>query len=476
MDLCRSGTFPGKGVQHFMTVDLKAIEALAPDQSSLKAAAGLTKPAKWSGAGISADGQLIWGSCAGSGANPYRVMADLSDLGSKCTCPSRKFPCKHVLALLWMRAEATLGFAQGDVPDWVSEWLGRRRKPSGTAVAVAPAGTKDMQAALVAEPEEPHDPKAIARRAAAAEKRAADTELALHDAVEALEQWIGDQLRLGLATFIDDATARCRRIAARLVDGKAQVLAGRIDELPSRLLALPVGDRVRGAVVELGKLVMLARAFRADPKNPEIRRSISTAEGREALLDNPEALRVTSLWEVLGEKAETRRDGLISQTSWLLNLGEAGPRFAVLRDYFPASAGKRGSVFTVGEQFEGELIFYPATHPERALMLSKASSDAIRPWPAPQAGAIAATLSARMADEPWLTEAPLLLPPGRVMMDDSGKSWWQSKAGGDVMPIEDVAEGPARASDLDCAAAIWSTQGLSLMAAQTMWGRINCVG
>lgn len=459
-----------------MKIDLKAIEGLAPDQSSLKAAAGLMKPGKWSGAGISADGQLIWAACAGSGANPYRVMADLSDLGSKCTCPSRKFPCKHVLALLWMHAENRLGFAASDVPDWVSEWLGRRRKTGGTVAGSAPTVSKDMRVALEAEPEVPDDPKAIARRAAASQKRAAETEQAMHDAVDAMEQWIGDQLRLGLASFIDDATGRCRRIAARLVDGKAQVLAGRIDELPSRLLALPPGDRIRGAVVELGKLVLLARAFRTNPKNAEVRRAIGSAESRETLLDNPETLRLTSTWEVLGEKAETRRDGLVSQTSWLLNLGQEGPRFAVLLDYFPASAGKRGSVFTAGEQFDGELAFYPARHLERALLLSKTTREGSGPWPGAQQISIASALSDRLEREPWLIDAPLLLPPGRVMIDEGGKSWWKSQAGDDVLPVEDVAEGPARATDLDCTAAIWSARGLHLLAAQTTWGRISCVG
>ncbi|RZM28645.1 MAG: SWIM zinc finger family protein, partial [Sphingomonas sp.] len=82
-----------------MAIDLAVVENLATDQASLKAAAGLAKPGKWSGVGISDDGALIWGECAGSGANPYRVMADLRDMGSKCSCPSRKFPCKHALAL-----------------------------------------------------------------------------------------------------------------------------------------------------------------------------------------------------------------------------------------------------------------------------------------------------------------------------------------------------------------------------------------
>ena len=137
------------------------------------------------------------------------------------------------------------------------------------------------------------------------------------------------------------------------------MLAGRVDELPSRLLALAVGDRPRGAVVELGKLVLLARAFRATPRDAEIRRAVATSETRETVLADPQTLRVDAQWEVLAEQVQTRRDGLVSQTTWLLNLVPAGPRFAMLLDFFPASAGRRGSVFTPGERFRGELVFIP---------------------------------------------------------------------------------------------------------------------
>ena len=184
-----------------MAIELKAIEQLAADQSSLKAAAGLAKPAKWSGVGVSRDGALLWGECAGSGANPYRVMADLRDLGNKCTCPSRKFPCKHVLGLLWLNAEAIVPFAPADTPAWVSDWLGRRRTGGGapkTASLDAPAASKDAHAAQLAEPEAIEDPKETARREAAAAKRSEDTERAISDALDALEQWFGDQLRMGL--------------------------------------------------------------------------------------------------------------------------------------------------------------------------------------------------------------------------------------------------------------------------------------
>ena len=460
-----------------MAIDLKAIEQLATDQSSLKAAAGLAKPAKWSEVGVSRDGALVWGECAGSGANPYRVMADLRDLGNKCTCPSRKFPCKHVLGLLWLKAEAVVPFVPADTPAWVSDWLGRRRAGAGTPKAppnLAPATSKDLRAAQQAEPELAEDPKEAARREAAVAKRGEDTERAILDGLDALEQWIGDQLRMGLSAFVDDATARCRRIAARLVDGKAAILAGRIDELPGRLLALPPGDRPRGAVVELGKLVLLARAFRTTPRDIEIRRAVAASETRDAVLANPQTPRVNARWEVLAEQVQTRRDGLVSQTTWLLNLTDNGPRFAMLLDFFPASVGRRGSVFTPGERFQGELAFYPSQQPLRALLVAReAVADAADPeWPT-SATALADALTEPLLAEPWTIEIPVLLPAGRIARDDAGDPWWRSADGANALPVAGSAEGLLCGTDLKRTAAIWSGNRLTILAAQTSWGRID---
>lgn len=456
-----------------VAIDLKAVEQLAADQSSLKAAAGLAKPAKWSGVGGSQDGALIWGECAGSGANPYRVMADLRDLGNKCTCPSRKFPCKHVLGLLWLNAESIVPFAPADTPAWVSDWLGRRRGASAAKPASAvPAGEKDMRAARAVEPEAAEDPKDAARREAQAARRNEETERAILDALDALEQWIGDQLRMGLSGFIDDATARCRRIAARLVDGKAAALAGRIDELPARLLALAAGDRPRGSVVELGKMVLLSRAFRATPRDAAIRRAVATSETRETVLADPQAPRVNGHWEVLAEQVQTRRDGLVSQTTWLLNLATAGPRFAMLLDFFPASAGRRGSVFTPGERFLGELAFYPSQQPLRALLVRRdAAETPALEWPVPDE-TLSGALTRPLLTEPWAIEFPLLLPQGRIARDDAGQAWWQAADGITSLPVVGSAEGLLAGTALMRTAAIWSGSRLTILAAQTPWGRI----
>jgi uncharacterized Zn finger protein len=115
-----------------MSLALERIEALAPDQASLGAARKLLKPSSWP---TLAEGEgLVWGECQGSGATPYRVVLNEADAGYKCTCPSRKFPCKHTLALMWMRAETTTASTPATLPEWVKDWLSRRRGKSTTAI------------------------------------------------------------------------------------------------------------------------------------------------------------------------------------------------------------------------------------------------------------------------------------------------------------------------------------------------------
>jgi hypothetical protein len=454
-----------------MALSRSAIEAMAPDQSALTAAAALLKPCKWPLRAQS--GSLIWGECQGSGANPYRVAADVDDPGSKCTCPSRKFPCKHGLALMWMRVDDGAGFAAGEPPDWVLEWVRRRRKGAGGPGGAAAAQPKSLATAAAAPEPSAIDPEAEARRLAAQAKRAADTRRQVAAGLDELELWISDQLRTGLMDFVGEASDRCRRIAARLVDAKAAALASRIDEAPARLFALPPDERADAAIAELGKLTLALRAWRADPDDAEHRREVIGAENREALLADPSTPRLASTWEVLGERISTRRDGLVSVATWLLNLQLAGPRFALLLDVFPASAGRRNGAFDVGHQFEAEIAFYPARAPLRAVIAARGESADVAdaPWPAaphldPLAGFAEVLLSA-----PWRLEAPILLPQGRIAEDRAGRAWWVR--GDAVLPIDIAPPAVALGVELEAAAGIWNGARLSLLAGRSPWGRLG---
>ena len=46
----------------------------------------------------------------------------------KCTCPSRKFPCKHGLALLLLNTSEGALFAATNAPPWVTDWLASRQQ------------------------------------------------------------------------------------------------------------------------------------------------------------------------------------------------------------------------------------------------------------------------------------------------------------------------------------------------------------
>src|SRR5258708_29170699 len=96
---------------------------LAPNPASAKAGRGLASAGKWVSRG--ADERAIWGECQGSGKDPYCTQIDLSEPAFRCSCPSRKFPCKHGLGLFLLYANQPAGFAKDPPPPWVSECLAK---------------------------------------------------------------------------------------------------------------------------------------------------------------------------------------------------------------------------------------------------------------------------------------------------------------------------------------------------------------
>src|SRR3954463_11415295 len=97
--------------------------ALAPSASAQRTARALTTERYWRDTGWDGD-TLVWGRCQGSATAPYQAIADLDGPGYHCSCPSRKIPCKHVLAVLlrWSAGQLT----PGHPPDWVHDWAATR--------------------------------------------------------------------------------------------------------------------------------------------------------------------------------------------------------------------------------------------------------------------------------------------------------------------------------------------------------------
>lgn len=459
-----------------MTLPAKSIEDAAPDQASLKAATKLLKPAQWPERLKSDDGGLIWGTCQGSGANPYRVAVDLSDLGAKCSCPSRKFPCKHALALMLFWSADQSDFSVADTPEWITEWLGRRRKSAtgNTKPSDDTALVKSLAAARDHEDTAPPDPKAEARNKAAKIKRAEATRQSISDGLQELEGWISDQLRTGLTNLLGDLTSRCRRIASRLVDAKAGTLAARLDSLPATILDLPARDRPDALISALGKLVLISRGWGTGEHVPAaLKREIVGAEPREDLLQSSDALRQTGRWEVLASREENRRDGLIARSTWLLGLDNADTRFALLQDFYPASLGQQGAAFSPGEQFHAELAYYPARVPLRAQIVERTVCEGYADWPdcVFSSTDVLAPYVQALISEPWLGALPLLLPPGRIAMSGSAP-WWQGE--NSVLPLVDAAFDKALlGASLKSTVILWNGFQADLLAVDSNLGRFH---
>jgi hypothetical protein len=402
-----------------MSLTLERIEALAPDQASLAAARKLLKPSSWP---TLAEGDgLVWGECRGSGATPYRVVINEADAGYKCTCPSRKFPCKHSLALMWMRADKSATFVPAAVPDWVKDWLSRRR---GTATPASkdqddahPKSRPSISLTEIPEAAATTDPKAEQRAAAARERNRLDREAAVLAGLEDLDTWMSDQVQHGMANFVAQTAQACRTIAQRLVDAKASGLAGRLYALPTRLFTLPGPARSSAAIRELGQVHLISQAYRRTSELPELlaadaRQTVGWSISREALLSDSEALRVSARWRVFALVSEAQPDRLRRVETWLWRESDAHgmPQYAVLIDFVPIS-GAAAAGYLVGDQIDAELSFYRSTIPLRAQIttLKRGAKQTSEPLAIPndRLGVSYANYERALAQLPWLGTIPL---------------------------------------------------------------------
>jgi hypothetical protein len=141
-----------------LTLTEDAVHRLAPDDDAVRSARSLVKDRKYLNTGASADGSWLLGQCKGSGAKPYQVSVDFAEPSNpvvRCSCPSRKQPCKHGLGLLLLYAQSPAEFAEMEPP---ADLVAKREK-------------KAARAAKAAEPDEPAEAKPRKVNKAAQDKK-----------------------------------------------------------------------------------------------------------------------------------------------------------------------------------------------------------------------------------------------------------------------------------------------------------------
>jgi hypothetical protein len=245
------------------------------------------------------------------------------------------------------------------------------------------------------------------------------------EALDELDQWIGDQVRRGLAHFPAVAREQCRAAARRLADGKAAGLANRVDGLPVELFGAPERERGELLLEWLGGLHLLIEAYRRQDTLPsglrhEVRRLIGWTVKREELLTDPEAIRLTSVWTALGVRTEIEPDGLRRVETWLARRGQPEPRAALLLDYFPAGSAISPSLHP-GDTFEADTVFYPSTAPLRAILDRRGPLLGTSLFP--DGTPLQATLDGYeeiLAGQPFVDRWPIIAGPVEVVETEGG--------------------------------------------------------
>ncbi|GGZ90290.1 SWIM zinc finger family protein [Streptomyces echinoruber] len=391
--------------------------ALAPDDASRKAGGRLAAAGPWSETGSSGEG-AVWGRCKGSGSRPYQTVVDLAGAGGpayRCSCPSRKFPCKHALGLLLLWAGGEAAVPEGSPPEWAGQWLAGRRRRAEEKRTEAAAGA----------PSRPGDAEAARRRA---ERRA---ERITAGATE-LEQRLADLLRGGLAAAEQAGYGLWEETAARMVDAQAPGLAARVRELGAVAVSGP-GWPAR-LLEECALLHLLDQGWLRRERLPE--GLAATVRSRVGLPASPDGPPVRDRWLVLAQY-DTVDPKLTTRRIWLH--GTASGRTALLLSY--GAAGRAPELaLPVGLAVDAEVTPYPGAGQPRAALGERfappAPSDA-RP-PGVTTAQAAARYGRALRDDPWLDTVPVTLD--RVVPVPDGDSWQLADAdGATALPLAPAA-------------------------------------
>ena len=409
---------------------VEQVLALAPRPSSVVAAQPLAVPARWTSTGC--DSRAVWGRCVGTSAEPYECAVDHVDVASRCSCPSRIFPCKHALALLllWARGQV----AEASPPAFAATWIAKRLAAAEAVPVAEPAVEEPVEAtgealgaaaAADASPPPPLEPS----------KTRDDRVARMAAGLAELDRWLDDRVRTGLADPSLASYKTWDSLAARLIDAQVGGLANRVRRLAGLVGAHP--DWHSQVLAELGVLHLLATSGRhLGTLPPGLADSVAATIGwqvRQA--DVLAGVPQTDHWVVMG-RSDTREDRIEVRRIWLR--GASTGAWAMVLS-FAAYQQSLDTSFDVGTQVHADLFRYPGAIALRVLVGPR-HSQAL-PAPAIVGSSITggcAEIGRALASEPWLERYPIcvLAAPTR----DGGR-WLLTDSTGSMPLVEAAAVG-----------------------------------
>jgi hypothetical protein len=356
-----------------MAANWSTDQAMQQDVRTFRSGKKLAVPAGW--AMLGCNRHVVWGESRHNPGTPRRVSVDLAGPTFRCTCASRKNPCKHALGLFLLLVEQPQVFAQTPPPDWV---------PVDDS---APDSTQRL----------------------------------LAEGMQALACWLRDLVRGGLTAVQGQASSAWDEIAARMTDSHAPGIA----QWLRRMAYIPsVGaEGWPGHLLEqIGRLYLLIEGFEHyKVLTPEMQADIRAVIGSSGEAEPPAAgLIEQDNWLVLGHRAQTEMssgdipDWLEENVTrqhriWLW--GARSRRIALITQTSRALTPETDLM--PGNWLQARLTFYASNYPLHATFSGpRTEAPACTLVEMPRYATIAAALDAyaeALAHNPWLEHFPMLL-------------------------------------------------------------------
>jgi hypothetical protein len=289
------------------------IQRLAPDDDVFQSGRGLVRQKSFGNLGRSADGTWLLGACKGSGKQPYAVSVDLIDPEkpvARCSCPSRKFPCKHGVGLMLAFLQSPQGFGT--------------REPAGDLLA-----RRTKLAARKEKAPEPARESAAPRKvntAALAKKAAAQ-----HDGLDLLAKLLADLVTAGKwfeKARLDRLERQGRQLNDFYVPGtrvtvQRLVLLGRDQKVSEEDRAARAADLVGRLwdTVRKGREYLDAKAAGSAELDPAVEDALGKVWQSIELRDLGHVRCDLSLMELAHERSDDDAAEMRVETSHLVELG-----------------------------------------------------------------------------------------------------------------------------------------------------------
>jgi hypothetical protein len=336
---------------------LEKLQTLAPDPVSQERARQCAAPFRWQL--LEGTERVLWGEYK-TPANPFYTAVDLDGPGFKCSCPSRKFPCKHALGLALMIFTRPDAFRFGHtMPDDVEKWIkGRDKRKSGImGTRAKPTGVEKAATPEKKERNWTWDLLVSSSRLADMKQGALD-----------LETWLKDLIGQGLAGTEALDQTNWEFISKKMVDAKLGSIGRKMRILASQantngwhervLQEISLWHLAAGGLLNFEKLDTMTQL--------DILQYAGANVKKDLLAEEPG---ITDNWQIIGVST-TVEENLTARKTWLY--GFRSEKFALILDFAFGSQAFE-VVYTAGSSMEATVVFYPGNTNVRAVVSRRES-------------------------------------------------------------------------------------------------------